>query len=164
MGVTSLPLERIRPGVERLVELIRSRVRPHVEHLSSTRGEWLRGDALRQTMAGATTLYREVDGAPCTIKYHRDGRMTGVLGYSNEEQDSGRWRIDGDRWYRQWENWNYGEEKAYSIVLDGDQIKLFNEDGQIVDSMFLLRPDPDLPDEDTPAWSIAKPESGTMSS
>jgi GntR family transcriptional regulator/MocR family aminotransferase len=164
MGVTSLPLERIRPGVERLVELIRSWVRPHVEHLASTRGEWLRGEALRQTMAGATTLYREVDGAPCTIRYHRDGRMTGVLGYSNEEQDSGRWRIDGDRWYRQWENWNYGEEKAYSIVLDGDQIKLFNEDGQIVDSMLLLRPDPDLPDEDTPAWSIAKTESGTMSS
>ncbi len=63
--------------------------------------------------------------------------MTGVVGFSNEEQDTGRWRIDGDRWYRQWSRWNYAEEKGYYIVIDGEQIKFFNEDQQIVDSMFI---------------------------
>jgi GntR family transcriptional regulator / MocR family aminotransferase len=165
MGVTSLPLERIRPGVERLVDLIRSQVRAHVERLSTTVGDWLRGDALHDALAGATITVREVDGAPCTIKYHRDGRMTGVLGYSNEEQDSGRWRIKDDRFYRQWQRWNYGEEKGYSIVLDGEQIKFFNEDGQIVDSGFLLRDSPDQPaDDDAPAWTVTNSASGTMAS
>lgn len=137
MGVTSLDIERIRPGVTRLVELIRSQVKEHVEHLSTSVGEWLTGDELEAAMSGATVLYREVDGVPCTIRYHDDGTMTGVLGFSNEEQDTGNWRIDGDRFYRQWSRWNYGEEKGYFIVIDGEQIKWFNDDRQIVDSAFI---------------------------
>jgi GntR family transcriptional regulator/MocR family aminotransferase len=162
MGVTSLPLERIRPGVERLVELIRSQVRNYVEQLPTSKGEWLRGDALSDVMSGATILYREVDGSPCTIKYHTSGLMTGVLGYSNEEQDRGRWRIEDDRFYRRWSRWNYGEEKRYSIVLDGEQIKLFNDEGQIVDSMFILRRSGDDADDDAPAWSVTETASGPM--
>jgi GntR family transcriptional regulator/MocR family aminotransferase len=137
MGVTSIDIERIRPGVTRLVEVIRSGVREQVEQLSTSSGEWLTGDDLKAAMSGATVLDREVDGRPCTYTYHRDGSMTGVLGFSNEEQDTGRWRVDGDRWYRQWSRWNYGEEKGYYIVIDGEQIKFFNEDQQIVDSMFI---------------------------
>lgn len=137
MGVTSIDIERIRPGVTRLVEVIRARVKEQVEHLSTSSGEWLTGDDLEAAMSGATVLDREVDGRPCTYTYHRDGSMTGVLGYANEEQDTGHWRVDGDRWYRQWSRWNYGEEKGYYIVIDGEQIKFFNEDQQIVDSMFI---------------------------
>jgi len=137
MGVTSIDIERIRPGVTRLVEVIRSRVREQVEHLSTSSGDWLTGDDLKAAMSGATVLDREVDGRPCTYTYHRDGSMTGVLGFSNEEQDTGRWRVDGDRWYRRWNRWNYGEEWGYYIVIDGEQIKFFNDDQQIVDSMFI---------------------------
>lgn len=156
MGVTSLPVERIRPGVTRLVEVIRSQVRGKVEQLSTTTGDWLKGEDLQAAMTGATILYREVYGAPCTIRYHCDGSMTGVLGFSNEEQDVGRWRIDDDQFYRQWSRWNYGEEKSYFIVIDGEQIKFFNRDGQIVDTAFvrvggsLTGSDSD----DLPDWSI----------
>jgi len=137
MGVTSLDIERIRPGVTRLVELIRSQVKEQVEHLSTTTGDWLTEADLRAAISGATVLYREVDGAPCTIQYHENGTMTGVLGFSNEEQDTGRWRTDENRFYRQWSRWNYGEEKGYFIVIDGEQIKWFNDDKQIVDSAFI---------------------------
>ncbi len=137
MGVTSLDIERIRPGVTRLVELIRSQVKEQVEHLSTSVGDWLTGDDLEAAMSGATILYREVYGAPCTIRYHHDGSMTGVLGYSNEERDTGRWRINDDRFYRQWNRWNYGEEKGYFIVIDGEQIKFFNDDRQIIDTAFI---------------------------
>ncbi len=166
MGVTSLPLEQIRPGVERLVELIRSQVRNYVEQLSTSKGEWLRGEKLAEAMAGSTILYREVDGSPCTIKYHVSGLMTGVLGYSNEEQDRGRWRVQDDRFYRRWNRWNYGEEKGYSIVIAGDLIKFFNEDGQIVDSALILRDTGgDARDGDgAPIWSAAEVESGPMAS
>jgi GntR family transcriptional regulator/MocR family aminotransferase len=137
MGITSIDVERIRPGVTRLVEVIRSRVKGQVEQLSTSSGEWLTGDDLKAAMSGATVLDHEVDGRPCTYTYLRDGTMTGVLGFSNEEQDTGHWRVDGDRWYRQWNRWNYGEEQGYFIVIDGEQIKFFNDDQQIVDSMFI---------------------------
>ncbi len=138
MGVTSLALDQIRPGVTRLVELIRSQVKGQVEHLSTTSGDWLTGEALELAISGATIFYpHEVPGAPCTIKCHPDGSMTGVVGFSNEEQDTGRWRIEDDRFYRQWQRWNYGEEKGYYIVIDGDKIKYFNADKQIVDSAFI---------------------------
>jgi len=164
MGITSLPVEQIRPGVTRLVEVIRSQVREQVEHLTTSKGDWLKGDDLFAALSGAAILMREVDGAPCTIKYHPDGSMTGVLGFANEEQDEGRWRTDDDRFYRQWSRWNYGEEKDYSIVIDGDQIKFFNEDGQIVDSGFILRRSDEKAkqDKDLPAWSITEVATGPM--
>lgn len=31
----------------------------------------------------------------------------------------------------------FGEEKGYFIVIDGDKIKFFNEEQQIVDSLLL---------------------------
>ncbi len=164
MGVTSLGVDRIRPGVTRLVEVIRSQVKEQVEHLSTTSGEWLKGDDLVAAMTGATVLYLEVYGAPCTIKYHADGLMTGVLGFSNEEQDTGHWRIDDDRCYRQWSRWNYGEEKGYSIVIDGEQIKWFNSDGQIVDKAFIHPGDGAEPnnDGDLPLWPSTSPTTGPM--
>ncbi|MFT7287607.1 MAG: GntR family transcriptional regulator/MocR family aminotransferase, partial [Halieaceae bacterium] len=162
MGITSLKVEQIRPGVTRLVELIRSQVKTQVEQLSTTTGEWLQGEKLIDAISCATIVYREVDGAPCTIKYHRDGTMTGVLGFSNEEQDTGHWHIEEDRLFRQWRRWNYAEEKAYSIVIDDQQIRFFNADGQVVDSAFFQPADADAPagTADLPAWSITAPATG----
>ena len=141
MGVTSLVLDKIRPGVEKLTELIRTLVKGQVEQLSTSSGTWLTGDALLDAMSGATVLYREVYGAPCTIEHHADGRMSGILGFANEDADQGRWRVDGDRFYRKWNRWVYGEETAYYVVIDGDKIKYFNSDKQIVDSGFIRRAD-----------------------
>ena len=63
--------------------------------------------------------------------------MRGRLGFANEDRDSGRWRGEGDRFYRQWDNWVYSDETGYYIVLDGDKIKWFNVDKQIVDSAYI---------------------------
>ncbi len=137
MGVTSLTVEKIRPGVERLVKLIRDLVKGQVEQLESSSGEWLRGDDLKKRMSGATVLYREVYGAPCTIEYLPGGKMEGRLGFGNEDRDSGSWRVEGDLFYRKWNRWVYGDETAYYIVIDGDKIKWFNSDKQIVDSAYI---------------------------
>jgi len=137
MGVTSLTQNKIRPGVERLTKLIRNLVKGQVEHLETSAGTWLRGDDLQQAMSGATVLVPEVYGAPCTIEHHPDGQMTGVIGFANEDRDIGRWRVEGDRFFRRWTRWNYGEEKGYYLVIDGDKIKYFNADKQIVDSGFI---------------------------
>ena len=137
MSVTSLVVDKIRPGVERLVELIRELVKGQVEHLMTSSGDWLTGEVLSETMSGATLLYREVNGWPCTIIYNPDGSMSGQRGFANEDHDAGRWRVDGDRFFRRWNRWVYGEEKGYFIVMDGDKIKFFNDDKQIVDSGFV---------------------------
>lgn len=137
MGVTSLSADKIRPGVERLVGLIRELVKGQVEHLSTSSGRWLTGDDLQRAMSGATVLYREVHGAPCTIEHLPGGVMKGRRGFANEDSDSGRWRVDGERFFRKWDRWVYGEEKGYYIVFDGDKIKYFNSDKQIVDSAFI---------------------------
>ncbi len=137
MGVTSLTVDKIRPGVERLVQLIRTLVKGQVESLETSSGRWLTGDDLQQTMSDATVLYREVYGAPCTIEYLASGEMRGRLGFANEDRDTGRWRVDGDRFYRKWNNWVYSDETAYYIVIDGDKIKFFNAEKQIVDAAFI---------------------------
>lgn len=141
MGVTSLPVERIRPGVARLTELIRKLVSGRVEHLDSSRGEWLTGDDLRRAMSDRIILYNVVYGVPCTIELHADGRMVGTAGFANEDCDTGRWWVDGDRWHRQWNEWVYGEEAAYYVVIDADRVKWFNADRQIIDAAF-IRPKP----------------------
>jgi len=137
MGVTSLSEDRIRPGVEKLTELIRDLVKGQVEQLSTSSGTWLTGDELQRIMSGATVLVREVYGAPCTIEHHPQGRMTGILGFANEDKDKGRWRVDGDLFYRKWDRWVYGEETGYYLVIDGDKIKYFNKERQIVDSGYI---------------------------
>jgi len=144
MGVTSLDVAKIRPGVERLVGQIRELVKGKVEHLESSQGVWLQGDDLRRVMSGATVFYREVHGAPCTIEHIAGGKMTGKRGYANEDSDVGKWRTDGDVFYRKWNRWVYGEETGYYIVIDADKIKYFNSDKQIVDSAF-IRLTADLP-------------------
>ena len=90
MGVTSLSVEKIRPGVEKLVGLIRELVKAQVEHLATSTGRWLTGEDLQQAISGATILYREVHGAPCTIQHLPDGRMLGKRGFANEDSDAGR--------------------------------------------------------------------------
>jgi GntR family transcriptional regulator/MocR family aminotransferase len=137
MGVTSLDVSKIRPGVERLVGLIRELVKGQVEHVDTSKGRWLTGDELRTAMSGATVLYREVHGAPCTIEHLADGRMLGTRGYANEDMDAGTWRVEGEILYRKWDRWVYGEEKRYYIVFDGDKIKYFNSDKQLVDAAYI---------------------------
>ena len=134
MSVTSIPVDKIRPGVERLVGLIRELVKGQVEHLSTSTGRWLTGDELKHAMSDATVLYREVHGAPCTIEHLANGAMLGRRGYANEDSDQGSWRVDGELLYRKWDRWVYGEETGYYIVIDGDKIKYFNKEKQIVDS------------------------------
>ena len=90
-----------------------------------------------RAMSDKIIIYNVVYGVPCTIELHADGRMVGTAGYANEDCDVGRWWIDGDRYHRQWEQWNYGEEAAYYIVVDDDRIKWFNQDRQIVDAAFI---------------------------
>ena len=144
MGVTSLARAKIRPGVERLVGLIREIVKGQVEHLPTSVGRWLTGADLQRAMSGATVLYREIHGAPCTIELLPDGGEVWL--YLDGDVDKFRIWIDGeqeprfhgtgheDEYHGGWST--FWLENPYSLPLvgepkfDGVSVEIIYEDGR----------------------------------
>lgn len=139
LGITNLPVEKIRPGIARLAGLIRESGADSPVRLEDTAGVWLRGAALEQTMAGARLFHRTIYGDPCTIDLMPDGAMVGRAGHHGEDRDRGRWWVEGERWFRQWRSWSFGEAVGFYTVVDGDHVKWFNGHRLLVDSA-ILRP------------------------
>ena len=139
MGVTGISAARIREGVRHLSRLVRGDLSPSSRRIEDEAAVPLRGKALRRAMAGASLLYSTVYGAPCTLEIHADGDLAGTAGYAGEDCDRGHWWIEDDRWYRQWRQWAYGEATGYSVVVDGDQVRFFGEDGFLADTAVLTR-------------------------
>lgn len=129
LGVSCIAKERIRDGIAELAsalsDLISGKRKPS--------GDLLTHDQLVSSMTGAQLECRTIYGDPCTIDLHPDGRMSGAAGFRNEDCDSGRWWIEGDRWYRQWENWAYGEAAGFQVVVRGDVIHWVNALGRSFD-------------------------------
>jgi len=139
MGVTSIPTDRIREGVERLRELMWDLSAVEGVLLDDDDPNLLRGRALEEAFSGASIIYRTVYCDPCVLEIHADGRMEGRAGHANEDRDSGRWWCEGDLWYRQWNRWAYGEASAYYVTLDGQHIRWYNTARHLVDDAFLHR-------------------------
>ncbi len=139
MGITGVPVEKIRPAVQSLAMLIHDLISGRQEQLDTAAGNWLKGEELRAALAGATILCRTVYGDPCTIELLEDGRMLGRAGYANEDCDVGRWWVEGDRWNRQWQQWAYGEATSFFTVIEGERIKWFDGTHRQVDSAILRK-------------------------
>lgn len=143
MGISSIPLDKIREGAQMLSALIHDLSSDRIEHLDTTKGRQLHGDEISAAFAGATVLWKDINGFPNNIHYHRDGRAEGRRGYSYENRGEGRWWVDGDMFYRQWERWYFGEPLGFYVVLEGNTIKLFEEDRTLSDIGVLLPPQSD---------------------
>jgi GntR family transcriptional regulator/MocR family aminotransferase len=137
MGVTSIPGDQIREGVERLRELMWELSSGDAEFLQEDNPHLLRGEKLKQTMTGSTWIYKTVYNDPTTFELHRDGRLTGRAGHANEEHDEGKWWIEGDLWFRQWNHWAYGEKSGYYITMNGQHLRLYNREKRLVDSAII---------------------------
>jgi GntR family transcriptional regulator/MocR family aminotransferase len=138
MSITSLPLARIRPGVAALAEVIRDHLGGTIEIIDLATRPWLSGAELQARLGGASLLCRTIYGTPCTIALAPDGRMTGESGLAGEDRDQGEWWVDGDRWFRRWNVWNYGETTGFYTAIHGDQIKWFNDKGRLVDRAVIV--------------------------
>jgi len=139
MGVTSIRTERIRAGVQELARIVRADPQLGSRTLREETVAPLAGAALQRALAGATLLYNTVYGEPCTIRLGADGTLSGRAGYSNEDRDSGRWWVEGDRWYRQWQHWAYGESLGLVTVIEGEQLRWYNADGLFIDTAVIVR-------------------------
>ena len=138
LGVSAIPKERIRNGVQALATLLRSDPAQGSRRLAADRAP-LSPRELRSALAGATLLYDTVYGDPCVLQVRRDGTLVGRAGYANEDCDCGRWWIEDGRWWRQWDNWAYGEASGYVIVVEGDQLRWYGRDDLLADTALIVR-------------------------
>jgi GntR family transcriptional regulator/MocR family aminotransferase len=125
--------------VRALSRLIRGDLSPASRRIEDDAQAPLRGTALRRKMAGATLLYSTVYGDPATLEVRANGELAGSAGYAGEDCDQGRWWVDGDHWYRQWQRWAYAEVTGFRIVIDGDQLRWYADDGLLADTAIILR-------------------------
>lgn len=139
MGVTGIDEAQIRDGIKHLSRLIRGDLADTPRHLDDEPIDPLRGAILRRTMAGATLLYNTVYGEPATLEVRANGDLVGTAGYAGEDCDIGRWWIEEGRWHRQWQRWAYAEVSAYQIVVDGDQLRWYGQDGLLADTAVITR-------------------------
>jgi GntR family transcriptional regulator/MocR family aminotransferase len=135
LGVSAIPADRIRAGVAELAGVVRELTAGATEHLDSCHGRRLLADDIRVMLPGASMTTKRVYGEPLEIRWGADGAMTGRAGLAGEDQDSGRWWLDGDRYVRQWNRWSYGETASYALVLDGSRLKFYLESGHIEDTL-----------------------------
>lgn len=133
LGVTALPVERVRAGVEALAFVLRD-IAARAQPSDGPDGNgWLSSPDLERAMGGAKILCKTVYGHPCSIDLHADGRMVGRAGYAEEDCDEGRWWVEGERWFRQWRVWAYGEITGFYVRIQGGHIQWFNDKRQLVD-------------------------------
>lgn len=133
MGVTSIPHDRIRDGVLALRDLFHDLTENKTETFDTARGEHLTGSDLHNALAGKLMVSVIAYGDPCTIEICEDGSLVGKAGYAGEDLDRGEWWIENERWHRQWGRWAWAETGIYDVRREGSVLKLFDEDGWLID-------------------------------
>ncbi|GAA5191362.1 PLP-dependent aminotransferase family protein [Ferrimonas gelatinilytica] len=135
LGVSSIPTAQIRPGIAALAALFWELSDAPRQRLEGTSGRQLDAQGLREHLGHCEFLGRTVFGDPYRIRLYPDGTMEGWEGRRDERSDRGQWWLEGDRWYRQWQSWSYGEVAGFEVVLDDNRILWFR-DGHLADSAF----------------------------
>ena len=127
MGITSIPTDKIRAGVKELAKLLHQLTAEFEEKLSNAKGTLLTNEALERILPGAILECQMVYGVPCTIELLPDGTMLGETGGKDIESDKGRWWVEDGMYYRQWNLWGYAEVKGFYIIMNGDEMKWFDQ-------------------------------------
>ncbi|KCZ86171.1 GntR family transcriptional regulator [Hyphomonas adhaerens MHS-3] len=138
LGVTSIQSDRIRDGIAALSEAMHavSKDGPPPSSQQAT----LSGEEITKTLGGVTLHYSTVYGEPCTIKLEPDGNMIGRAGSAGEDKDTGRWWVEGEKWYRQWQRWAFTEVLGFRISVDGQHLSWLDDSGRVVDSAVIMAP------------------------
>jgi len=137
LGVTSIPTPKIREGIEALAYLLKQWKETEDADFDIPTGTRLTGQDLKTFVSHCEYIGRTVFGDPYRIRLFADGTMEGYEGYNDEKHDTGKWWLDGDVWYRQWQDWSYGEPLGFELFTDSNRIN-WVRDGKVVDSAFFV--------------------------
>jgi hypothetical protein len=92
-------------------------------------GTHLDGAALKQLLPGKTLIVGEgASEGPYRIRLNADGAATALKGREPVQYDSGSWRVEGERFCRQWEK-TKPLRLCLTVVADGGHIELFDDNG-----------------------------------
>jgi GntR family transcriptional regulator/MocR family aminotransferase len=144
LGVTSIPENRIREGVQQLSQTLQDLAGEQLETLDPNDSGLCSGADIEQALRGANLLIKTFYGDPCTIVLHEDGRMSGRAGHADEDCDEGEWWVEGDLYCRRWRHWSYGEVSKMQVTIHGDQIRWWRPGGRLVDAAIINRDGDDL--------------------
>jgi hypothetical protein len=92
-------------------------------HADGSRPE---GEALRETLAGATLVAAE--GGFYSWQLLADGTLWMATGREHKSLSKGSWRVDGNHYCRTLSAAN-AQESCFSVSVSGAKIKFFDEDG-----------------------------------
>lgn len=146
MGVSSIPVDRIRAGVVALAQVIHELTDPSLDRLSIESRAWLNDEQLAEAMPGSTLLCRTAYGDPYSVEVRADGTLIGKAGYAHEDCDEGVWWIEDNHWCRRWNNWSYGDTARFLTVVEGDQIKWYKDDLILFNRGVMVREQADVQD------------------
>ncbi len=138
MGITSIQVHDIRKGVEILANLILKLNKEYSQTIDEYESYRLDSQSIREQMSDITMMLTTVYGEPNTIILHADGTMTGTCGHHDEEQDTGRWWVEGDYWCRQWNEWAYGEVSRLQVAVKENKIRFFRPSGRFINIAEIL--------------------------
>jgi GntR family transcriptional regulator/MocR family aminotransferase len=137
LGVSSLDESKIRAGIAKLAKLIREFTSTEITTLDVHHFKPMNKNQLFKKLAGATLICQTVYGEPCRIDIKADGKLIGQAGDNHEDCDKGRWWIEEGCWFRQWQNWSYGEQAGFYVTIEDQHINWFNQNGRLVDTAII---------------------------
>lgn len=135
LGVTSLPVDRIREGIAALSDAMHAA--SENEAILPKKPVFMNDDQIRQTLSGATLHYRTVYGEPCTISLLSDGKMVGRAGQAGEDNDTGEWWTVDNKWYRKWTRWAFAEVLGFHVSVSGNQLSWLDDTGRVMDTAII---------------------------
>lgn len=98
-----------------------------VPALERAEGTQLTEEDLKRILPGATLTGVSRKGSPYRMTLHADGKLNIVAGYSDENSDTGKWRIEGDKYCRQFSKWVGGRDFCYSVVKEKNTMKIYDD-------------------------------------
>jgi GntR family transcriptional regulator/MocR family aminotransferase len=135
LSFQSIRTEQIREAIAQLSKIAKE-ILP-IEALSEINAQPLTSRAIRHLLTNQTLLTKDCFNIPYRIKFQADGKMTGISDRPNDV-DEGYWWVENDKLHYQWRNWQFSDIRKIDLVLAGNVVKRFGEDGYSIGEAMLI--------------------------
>ena len=98
--------------------------------LAHAAGTRLEGEALKSALFGKTLSFGTLrPRGPYVWQLHDDGTFTVLVGAERRKARTGKWRLEGGRYCRSFDNDVNGRELCFVVVANGNALQFFDADG-----------------------------------
>lgn len=126
LSFNSIDAEHIREGILRLSKITKQLLPPI--HIDNMKGEPLCGKEITRKLTQHTLVTSDCFNIPYYNTFLADGTMVGISERPNDK-DEGRWWVEENKMCYQWNTWQFSEVRKLTLVLNGNQLFRFDDDG-----------------------------------